>query len=322
MGKADVYENDYLENAEIFADLINGVLYQGEQVVKPQELREQDGELRSIRKYGVKKTVRDKVRLWKNTIFAIFTVENQTKVDYAMVLRAMLTESMAYEKQWKKRKKELERETESLTADEFISGMKKEDRFIPVITVVVYYGKEKPWDGAKTLYDLLEVNGNEEKILPFISNYRLNVFDYHDHDNFEQFHSELQSVFEFLRYSKDKEKLKEKLKENKERYVRLSDEAKALLVHLTNIKEIPNVGKEELERGEFDMCKAFEDMKEEGRAEGRVEGKMEGRAEEIIESGYEFGLPEQKIMERLQHKLNISVEEAGKYFAMFKKQAV
>lgn len=30
MGKPDVYESDYLENAEIFADLINGVLYQGE----------------------------------------------------------------------------------------------------------------------------------------------------------------------------------------------------------------------------------------------------------------------------------------------------
>ena len=39
MGKEDVYESDYLENAEVFADLVNGVLYHGEQVVKPQELR-------------------------------------------------------------------------------------------------------------------------------------------------------------------------------------------------------------------------------------------------------------------------------------------
>ena len=116
-----------------------------------------------------------------------------------MVLRAMLAESMAYEKQWKKRKKELEQENGSVTADEFISGMRKEEKFTPVITVVVYYGREKPWDGAKTLYDLLDVEGNEEKILPFISNYRLNVFDYHEHDDFSQFHSELQSVFEFLR---------------------------------------------------------------------------------------------------------------------------
>ena len=37
MGKADVYESDYLENGEIFADLVNGVLYQGRQVVKAYE---------------------------------------------------------------------------------------------------------------------------------------------------------------------------------------------------------------------------------------------------------------------------------------------
>ena len=239
-----------------------------------------------------------------------------------MVLRAMLAESMAYEKQWKKRKKELEQENGSVTADEFISGMRKEEKFTPVITVVVYYGREKPWDGAKTLYDLLDVEGNEEKILPFISNYRLNVFDYHEYDDFSQFHSELQSFFEFLRYSGDKEKLKEKLRENRENYGSLSAEAKALLVHLTNIKEIPNVGDNELEKGEFDMCKAFEDMKEEGRTEGKIEGKIEGRAEEIVEMGYEFGLSENEIMERLQNKLDISVEEAEKYLGMFKRQAV
>ena len=323
MGKPDVYESDYLENAEIFADLINGVLYQGEQVVKPQALKEQDGELRSIQSGGVKKTVRDKVRLWNgNTILAIFALENQTKVDYHMVLRAMLAESMAYEKQWKKRKKELEQENGSVTADEFISGMRKEEKFTTIITVVVYYGREKPWDGAKTLYDLLDVEGNEEKILPFISNYRLNVFDYHEYDDFSQFHSELQSFFEFLRYSGDKEKLKEKLRENRENYGSLSAEAKALLVHLTNIKEIPDVGDNELEKGEFDMCKAFEDMKEEGRTEGKIEGKIEGRAEEIVEMGYEFGLSENEIMERLQNKLDISVEEAEKYLGMFKRQAV
>lgn len=47
------------------------------------------------------------------------------------------------------------------------------------------------------------------------------------------------------------------------------------------------------------MCKAFKDMKEEGRIEGekrgRIEGEkqgqLEGRAREIVELGHEFGLP-------------------------------
>lgn len=91
MGKEDVHESDYFENTEIFADLINGVLYQGEQVVKPEELVEQDGELRSILGEHTKKMIRDKVKLWNGTALAVFAVENQTKVDYHMVLRAMLT---------------------------------------------------------------------------------------------------------------------------------------------------------------------------------------------------------------------------------------
>ena len=72
---------------------------------------------------------------------------------------------------------------------------------------------------------------------------------------------------------------KEKMEEQRDRYEDLSREAKILLSKLTNIKKIPGVEKEEFERGEFDMCKAFEDMKEEGKIEGRAEGKIEGRAE-------------------------------------------
>lgn len=42
-------------------------------------------------------------------------------------------------------------------------------------------------------------------------------------------------------------------------------------------------------------------------------GKVEGRAEEIIETGYEFGLSEGKILERLQKKLDISLQMAQEY---------
>ncbi len=209
-----------------------------------------------------------------------------------------------------------------MTADEFISGMRKGDKLIPVITIIVYYGTDKSWDGARTLYELLDMDGMEEEIIPFISDYQLNVFDHHEHDNFGQFHSELQSVFEFLRYAGDKKALGERMVKNKEKYRRLSSQAKALLAHLTNIKKIPNVKEEELERGEFDMCKAFEDMKEEGRLEGKIEGRAEGRAEEIVESGYEFKLSESEILERLQNRLNISLEAAQGYFAMFKMETV
>ncbi len=128
MGKADFYESDYLEDAEIFADLVNGVLYNGEQVVKPEELQERDGELRSASGNGARKAIRDKVRLWNGTVLAVIAVENQTGVDYHMVIRNMLSESMAYDQQWKRKKAEHRRRRKAaqesrsaLAEDEFIS---------------------------------------------------------------------------------------------------------------------------------------------------------------------------------------------------------
>lgn len=307
MGKEDVYESDYLENPEIFADLINGVLYQGKQVVSPRDLSEQDGELRSILKGSVKKTIRDKVRLWNGTLLAVLSVENQTKIDYGMVIRAMLAEGMAYDRQRKKANEKLKAGKDALTSDEFISGMGKEDKFIPVITVVVYYGKEKPWDGARTLYELLDMQGKEEQIIPYISNYRLNLFDFHEHDNFEQFHTELQSFFEFLRYSGEKELLREKFNLHKEEYERLSGQAKVLLAELTNIREIPGVEEKAFERGEFSMCKAFEDMKEEGKIVALIEmickKLQKNKSAETIADEVEKELPVVENIIRVQRQL-------------------
>lgn len=47
-----------------------------------------------------------------------------------------------------------------------------------------------------------------------------------------------------------------------------------------------------------------------------------GRAIEIIETGFEFGLSENDILERLQKKLNVSLQMAQEYIKMFGKQTV
>lgn len=47
-----------------------------------------------------------------------------------------------------------------------------------------------------------------------------------------------------------------------------------------------------------------------------------GRAEGIIETGYELGLSEREILERLQIKLNISLQMAQEYVSRLGKQTV
>ena len=62
-----------------------------------------------------------------------------------------------------------------------------------------------------------------------------------------------------------------------------------------------------------------EEGREKGREEGREEGRKEGKAAEIIEGGFEFGLSRENILERLQKKLNISLQKAQEYMQKYGK---
>ena len=72
------------------------------------------------------------------------------------------------------------------------------------------------------------------------------------------------------------------------------------------------------EKGDGRMCTLFDTIAK----ESEFRGKSDGKAEEIIETGYEFGLSENDILERLQRKLNVSLQKAQEYFNMFAKQTI
>lgn len=279
MGKKDEYQFDYLDDDFRFADQINGALFHGEQIVKAQELEPAEAQsvyLGKDKKEKGMKALVDKVRIWRGQKIHIFVIENQNYVDYQMVLRVMLSESIGYHKQWKQKKREHGRAGDLKGSDEFLSGMKRNEKFTPIITLVVYYGEESSWDGAVCLYDLLMI---EDKLKPYVTNYRLNLYNCHDHDSFEEYHTGLRQVFETLRYAGDKEKLRQIMEKNKEAYSRIDSETRELLEVVGNVR-IPEECKV-VENGEerFDMCKAFEDM----RLEGKMEGKLEGAESKLTE---------------------------------------
>ena len=78
------------------------------------------------------------------------------------------------------------------------------------------------------------------------------------------------------------------------------------------------------------MCEALRElMKDEieqdvarGEARGEERGEMRGRAEGIVDTCCDLGLPEDAILERLQKKLNISLQTAQEYLKTFGKQIV
>lgn len=58
---------------------------------------------------------------------------------------------------------------EGLSEDEYLSKMRETDKLMPVITVVVYYG-EKPWNGAASLHEMLNI---PEEVVQYVNNYKM-----------------------------------------------------------------------------------------------------------------------------------------------------
>lgn len=276
MGERDIRTVEYFSDDRRFADLMNARFFQGKEVVKAEELVEADKELLYPWKEKGEKALRDSVMKWMgDTLFAIFVVEHQNEVDYHMVLRIMQQESMEYQRQWRKKKKQHLQEGDLHTSAEFLSGMKKEDRFCPVLTLVVYYG-EAPYDGATSLHELLEWKEETKEMKKYISDYHINVFDYHKQKTFEEFHSELQLLFEFLRYSSDKKSLKKLLAERKEAYYNVDKETYEMIAVLTNSQEMLEYKEKHTGEEENNMCQAITEMIEDGRREGEALGRREG----------------------------------------------
>ncbi len=86
MGAMDAEEKSYLSNPVFFADAFNYLLYDGEQVIKPEELRELDATELTM-PYGNQARVpvqkyRDLLKLWEakmdaNAIYVILGAELQ-----------------------------------------------------------------------------------------------------------------------------------------------------------------------------------------------------------------------------------------------------
>ena len=306
MGKKDDYQYDYLDNYVQFADQVNGAMFGGRQVVKPEELEPADAMAVYLGKEAGErnnyKYIADKARTWRGRLIHIITIQNQSYVDYRMVLRNMLAESIGYHKQWKQMKA-AHKEAEDLEkgSDAFMSKMNRDEKFTPIITLVVYCGTDHGWDGAKCLYDLLDI---DDEMKEFVTNYKLNLYDCHEHDSFDEYHTGLRQLFEVIRYNKDKEQLKWIMEENREAYSNLDSDTAEMLRVMTGIEISEEyITTDDRKEKRHNMIKAFEDM----RMEGRIEGKIEGKIESILELLEELGHVPQRITEIINSQDNMEV---------------
>ena len=228
MGQGNAAVKQWMSNRNRFADLFNAIVFQGEQVVLPEELEltETETDLLLKEKSGTIKEVqrhRDIAMRWKKGAqFVLLACENQQRVHYAMPIRNMLYDSLSYTAQVKQMHP---KKREKLSRDEFLSKFSKTDKIYPVITLVLYYG-ENPWDGGLDLYGMFQSEQllREKRILQqYIPNYKINLVEPGNMENFERFQTDLHEIFGMLRYRSNKNELLEYV-QKKENYFRNVDE--------------------------------------------------------------------------------------------------
>ncbi len=101
MAQKDITQKILESYNDVFADILNVLLFHGEQIVKPEELVDQtpravfkaDGQVREIERDVAKRWIQNNVRI------ACIGLENQTSVDPFMPLRVMGYDGVEYRTQ-------------------------------------------------------------------------------------------------------------------------------------------------------------------------------------------------------------------------------
>lgn len=287
MSKVDTEAKNYLLHNDRFADIFNFYLYDGKRKIDPDALHPLDTDLITA-PYGndarePKQRFRDIFKKWVcmedgRAVYAVaFGCEAQNKVHYAMPVKNGLYDFFFYagqveqagksyrnqyrackqKKKQKKRKQEQEKNKVSISSAEYLSGFRKGDRLIPVITLTIYLGTDE-WDGPLSLKEML--NTEDSRVLELIGDYKVNLIapSLLSDDDLGKFTSDFRELMEYIKYSNDWKKLEEVTGQGA-KYRHLEPDAANLMNITTNSKLKFEIDEKE---GTVDMCKAIEDMKE------------------------------------------------------------
>ncbi len=177
MGQKDMTEKLLEDYNDVFADIMNVLLFDGKQLVSPDAL--EDTKMKSQYKADDTKLhemERDVVKLWKEKkiTLALYGIENQTKAEKVMPLRVLGYDGMAYRQQLLNDSKEL----------------------YPVITIVLYFGKER-WTQPKSLKEVIDI---PKELEAYVNDYQIHVFEisWLSDEQIEKFQSDFRIVAEFF----------------------------------------------------------------------------------------------------------------------------
>ena len=287
MALQDTVTKQYMSKGEIFADAFNYLIYSGRQVIRPDQLSEMDttqiaipfapqeqGKPETTQKYrDVLKTL--SVKKDKTCTYLVLVIENQSRVHYAMPIRNMLYDVLQYEKQVRELAAKHRQNRDAENADEYLSGLTKDDRLIPVITLVINFG-DKKWDGPLTFHEML--TEQPEEVLALLPDYKVFLIDpmAMESEDFDKLHSSLREVLHCIKVQKDKQEMRQLLQTD-DRFAHLDRDAAMVIRTMTNTKFKIDDHSEVV-----NMCEAIQGLINDGIAEGVVKGAKEEKRETAL----------------------------------------
>ena len=257
MAEKDITEKNLEALNDVFADIVNVLLFKGEQVINEKDL-EADTTKSMFKADGkIHEQERDVSKFWKNgeIRISILGIENQTAQDSDMPLRVISYDGASYKQQ--------------------LLDKNQKKRY-PVATLVLYFGTEEKWAKAKHLYDCFEV---PEKLKPFVNDYKINVFNiaFLSPKTIAMFKSDFKIIAEYFRAKR----LNQKYKGSKEKLKHANETLKmfSALTGDDSFEKVYNEGN--FKKGGITMCDVVERIRDEGITEGINKGIAEEK-ERII----------------------------------------
>lgn len=176
MKEKDLSEKVLEDNNDIFADIVNVLLFDGKDTVEEDTLvstavhsqyKDHSGKLHEQE--------RDIAKYWRkgNTDIVLYGIENQTKIENKMPVRIFGYEGASYR------------------------GQHDKKTIVPVITMVLYYGTDRKWTVPTNIKSLIKVPDGLDK---YVNDVKANVFEiaWLTDDQISKFKSDFKIVANFF----------------------------------------------------------------------------------------------------------------------------
>lgn len=275
---ADTTEKVRLQNNNLFSDMVNGVLFQGNPLLDPHYLHSYDShESTYIHLFGINRT-RDMIKKYEDGYIILIGIENQSQVDETMPIRLLGYDFINYMNQ----QKVFYRDYKLITKHnkKYPKDKKKLPKLelYPVISIVINYG-ERRWNKSTTLKGMMK---KIPKVFEgYINDWEIKVVDIIDVDYKNFRHKDNQDLVLGIQRLYESNGEVEVLEE-----IDMSYETAIELFSITNSRDMLEIVRG-MKKEEFDMCTAMEIFKKKtegiGFEKGKNAGIEKGRNEREIE---------------------------------------